>query len=68
MISYWLDPVAVDEVNMSYETSATRLVPVYVQSKVDCIDVRAESFFGVNLTTAFGYDLTLLAPPAQDQL
>lgn len=31
MISYWALPLVVEEVNMSYATSATMLVPVYDQ-------------------------------------
>lgn len=65
MISYSSLPVAEDEVNMSYETSATRSEPEYVQDQMDGMEVISAKVVMVKLVTVLAKDLTSEELPDQ---
>jgi hypothetical protein len=57
--SYCAEPVAVEERNISYATSATTELPLYVHFQTVLMVEMAESFLIVDCTsTAFANDLT----------
>lgn len=65
MISYSSLPVAEDEVNMSYETSATRSEPEYVQDQIGGMGVISAKVVIVKLVTVLAKDFTSEELPDQ---